>query len=103
MEKRILTSGWKLKRVVLSELDEDSLFSQCQMDAYAVKAMPMEVADVLLDLGVIDDPWKPGLCSQYLWIGESDWVYTNTFDLPGSGGAWRLNCDGLDLFADIYI
>lgn len=68
-------------------------------------AMPSQVADILLEHNLIEDPRGLDKAKEYLWIAESDWAYRVTFALSQltGGSRIRLQADGLDTLADIYL
>jgi beta-mannosidase len=60
----------------------------------------------LLAAGKIPDPYFRDNESRLQWIGEADWVYTRTFEVPATlleKDKVLLLCEGLDTFADITL
>ncbi len=60
----------------------------------------------LMNAGKIDDPFFRDNELDLFWIGESDWVYTRTVDVPASlldHDRVLLQCDGLDTLATITL
>jgi beta-mannosidase len=61
----------------------------------------------LLDNGKIEDPFFADNEARQMWIGESDWRYTRSFEVPASvleeRNSVELVCDGLDTFAAVSI
>lgn len=68
---------------------------------YKISTFPAQVHDVLLEHGDIENPNEKGY-NPYLWIHEQDWAYACEFQaVPGMES--RLEFQGLDTFADIYL
>ena len=60
----------------------------------------------LLAAGKIDDPFYRDNESRLQWIGEADWIYSRTFNLPADALKRErvlLRCDGLDTLATITL
>jgi beta-mannosidase len=60
----------------------------------------------LLAAGSIEDPYYSDNEKQLLWIGETDWIYERSFELPPDflkAGRVDLVCEGLDTLADIRL
>jgi beta-mannosidase len=60
----------------------------------------------LLAATVIPDPYYRDNELALMWIGESDWLYRRTFELPEdflAHDAVRLRCEGLDTLATIAV
>ena len=77
-----------------------SLFSDASA-TFPLPHFPMQVHDVLLAYGIIENPNIHGI-NRDLWIHERDWVYCCRFsaqeDVPS-----LLNFDGVDTFADVWL
>lgn len=76
----------------------------------ATEWMPAEVPGVVhLDLlknKVIEDPFYRMNESKVQWIGKEQWVYKRDFEVSErmyNKSQIKLNCDGLDTFASLYI
>ncbi|KAF6759208.1 beta-mannosidase [Ephemerocybe angulata] len=71
---------------------------------YPASRFPSEVHVELLDREVIPDPYVAFHEHDVQWVGETEWLYTCTFDAPASKEAERrLVLDGLDTLCDIYL
>jgi beta-mannosidase len=60
----------------------------------------------LLSAGKIEDPFYRDNEDRLQWIGEADWVYSRTFDVPAevlASDRVLLHCDGLDTLATVTI
>ncbi|MFW5802766.1 MAG: beta-mannosidase [Verrucomicrobiota bacterium] len=69
-------------------------------------SVPGDVYRDLLEAGAIPDPFFRDNENELQWIGESDWVYSRTFNVQAElleHDAVRLACEGLDTFATISI
>ncbi|MCX7002113.1 MAG: hypothetical protein NTV22_02425 [bacterium] len=74
-------------------------------NTYAAR-VPGCVHEDLLRAGAITDPYYRDHEVQQQWIGEADWEYSRTFDVPAPLLACArvlLECAGLDTFATITI
>ncbi len=68
--------------------------------------VPGDVYRDLLRAEKIPDPFYRDNENELQWIGETDWTYRRTFDVPAvlfENEAVKLRCDGLDTFAEIEI
>lgn len=90
MKKRInLTEGWELR--------------QAEEDVWLpIHRMPAQVADVLLEKGILPEEVKLGWCQSARWIQEHVWEYRMTFPKP-EGNRCDLVMEGLDTLADLYL
>lgn len=68
---------------------------------YDISNFPAQVHDVLMEHGEIENPNVKG-DNPYLWIHEKDWAYACEFQ-GNSGLKSRLEFQGLDTFADVYL
>jgi beta-mannosidase len=69
-------------------------------------SVPGDVCASLIDLDVIPDPYYRTNEEDLFWVGESDWVYSRTFEVTAeqlSRDVVRLACDGLDTFAEVVV
>jgi len=60
----------------------------------------------LLAAGAIEDPYYRDNELDVLWIGETDWVYRRSFDVPAAlldHEKVLLHCDGLDTIATVTV
>ena len=92
MTKRTLNGPWTLRK----SGDENTITANVPGDVYRD----------LLEAGEIPDPFVRDNENELQWIGQSDWVYTRTFDVPAellAHDAVRLTCEGLDTFATISV
>lgn len=73
----------------------------------AVKAnVPGDITADLYASGVIENPYYAMNCERCMWIGETDFLYETSFEVPRS--MWNedeiyICFDGIDLYADIYL
>lgn len=68
--------------------------------------VPGDVYADLLRAGRISDPFYRDNENDLQWIGESNWSYSRTFDIPADlleHERVLLRCEGLDTFATVYI
>jgi beta-mannosidase len=68
--------------------------------------VPGDVYKALLAAKKIPDPYYRDNENQVQWVGESDWVFRRTFQVPAAlleNKRVLLHCDGLDTFATIRI
>jgi beta-mannosidase len=98
-----LDSGWQLKHVLPDlALDEASASDQEWVPAQA----PGTVHQDLIAAGRISDPFFGQNENQVQWVGEQDWLYRCSFDLPKTlleQPFVDLCLDGLDTFASVYM
>jgi beta-mannosidase len=69
-------------------------------------AVPGCVHTDLLAAGIIPDPYYHDNESRLQWIGEADWLYTRTFDIPIDFLKHKrilLRCEGLDTLATLTV
>src|ERR1051325_9843235 len=75
-------------------------------DEWISATVPGCVHTDLLAAGKISDPFFRDNERSLQWIGETDWVYRRTFDVPTEllqHDQVRLRCDGLDTLAAIKL
>ena len=77
-----------------------ALFSE-NSDAFSLPRFPMQVHDVLLAYGIIENPNIRGV-NRDLWIHERDWVYCCRFSAQANVPS-LLTFDGVDTFADVWL
>lgn len=77
-----------------------ALFSE-NSDAFSLPRFPMQVHDVLLAYGIIENPNIRGV-NRDLWIHERDWVYCCRFSAQANIPS-LLTFDGVDTFADVWL
>jgi len=101
MRQIVLNKDWTLRQVDASQPLSTLRLADC--DHLLIPHMPMQVADILYSTGKIESVILPGNAEKYRWIALMDWLYSTTFNLPESDFSWTLECQGLDLFADVYV
>ena len=77
-----------------------ALFSE-DSDSFSLPRFPMQVHDVLLAYGIIENPNIRGV-NRDLWIHERDWVYCCRFSAQANIPS-LLTFDGVDTFADVWL
>ena len=77
-----------------------ALFSE-NSDAFSLPRFPMQVHDVLLAYGILENPRIRGV-NRDLWIHERDCVYCCRFSAQANVPS-LLNFDGVDNFADVCL
>lgn len=98
-----LSSGWQVK-----ERDPNLALADdfAAREGWLAATVPGTVHEALLAAGSIPDPFI-GLNERAVqWVGERDWLYRCTFELPEgflSVGMVALCCDGLDTFATLWL
>src|SRR5437588_1561262 len=103
VKQLLLKSNWQLKpRNPTCSLTNDFAASEDWLPA----SVPGTVQEDLISAGRIPDPFVGLNEKEVQWVGECDWSYKCTFDLPAgfeSAEAVTLCCDGLDTFATIWL
>jgi len=97
-----LTQNWQFKQRAPSlPLDKDFASS----DGWLPATVPGVVHQDLFAAGRIPDPFIGMNEKSVQWVGECDWLYRCTFDLPASLDLENVDLcfDGLDTFAIIWI
>src|SRR5581483_7982302 len=98
-----LSDNWEFKKHTPAlSLDEDFTGSEDWLPA----SVPGTVHQDLLAADRIPDPFLELNEAQVQWIGESDWLYRCSFDLPAdvvSAPITTLCFDGLDTFATVWL
>jgi beta-mannosidase len=87
-------------------LGGDWQVSQAGKDDWFAATVPGCVHTDLLAAGKISDPFYRENEKIVQWVGESDWVYKRTFDVPDDvlkNDRVLLRCEGLDTLATIKI
>lgn len=67
-----------------------------------VTKMPAMISDILVDQGLIREPWLPGGSAAAQWIEDIDWVYAVSFSVEDPDAQSRLIFKGLDTIVDVY-
>src|SRR5262245_8954734 len=108
MKQLLLSAGWQLKtRNPALPLDAD--FRERDSGDWLPAAVPGTVHEALWAAGRIDSPYLARKQRSLAWIGESEFLYRCSFDLPAdfraaqNGAAARLVCDGLDTIATVWL
>ncbi|HEX2911595.1 MAG TPA: glycoside hydrolase family 2 protein [Chloroflexia bacterium] len=103
MENLALCDNWQFKvRDPASSLEQDFIAE----DGWLPATVPGSVHQDLLATGRIPDPFYGLNEKEVQWVGESDWLYRCTFDLPANfeqTGKTELCFDGLDTFATVWL
>jgi beta-mannosidase len=87
-------------------LNGDWRVSQVGKDDWIPAKVPGCVHTDLLTAGKIPDPFYRDNEKAVQWVGESDWIYRRTFDVPAEvlkNDRVLLRCEGLDTLATIKI
>jgi beta-mannosidase len=87
-------------------LDGDWQFSQAGKDDWMPATVPGGAYTDLLAAGKIPDPFYRDNEKTVQWVGDSDWIYRRTFDVPAevlNNDRVLLRCEGLDTLAQIKI
>jgi beta-mannosidase len=98
-----LTSGWQLRQRNPSqalELDRDAA------EGWYHATVPGTVHEALMAADRLQDPFIGMNEEGAQWIGESDWIYRCSFQVPEDlldASAVVLACDGLDTIATIWL
>ena len=94
MEILTLNGRWQVKQSTQTDSD------------WLAAIVPGCVHTDLLAAGIIPDPFYRDNEQQVLWVGEADWVYRRTFEVPAErlqhDRVW-LRCNGLDTLATIEL
>ena len=80
--------------------------SQAGKNDWIPATVPGCVHTDLLAAGKIPDPFYRDNEKAVQWVGESDWIYRRTFDVPEEvlkNDHVRLRCEGLDTLATVKI
>lgn len=93
-------------RVLSKEMQETLSEEYAEGKGYEVSQMPMQVHDILIEHGVIEDPAILGSGSECAWVSKKDWVYICEIEIEQKELDDYVYCKlwigGIDLFADIY-
>ena len=80
--------------------------SQPDLDQSIPAEVPGTVLSDLLKAGLVENPYYRDNESRAQWVGEKNWVFSRTFDLPADTLGREhilLRCEGLDTFASIRL
>jgi beta-mannosidase len=101
MQDLELSTGWQLKQ---RDPAHDLLADFAAADGWIPASAPGSVYLDLLAAGAIPDPFVGLNENEVQWVGEADWLYRCTFDLPPDAApALALCFDGLDTFATAWL
>lgn len=104
MKQFALTDGWQCKRRDPALPLEDDFASPT---GWLPATVPGTVHQALLAAGQLPDPFVSLNEQAVQWVGESDWLYRQTFEIAQdvfeAGGEQTLCCDGLDTFATVWL
>ncbi|KAI0642837.1 glycoside hydrolase [Trametes meyenii] len=104
-----LDQGWYWKErdpSVFSVIDEVGSVAQGQRGWTPAASFPSEIHCELIKAGRIPDPFKGFNEHEVQWVGEREWLYYTTFDLPQSTNVPQdhaLIFEGLDTVCDVYL
>jgi beta-mannosidase len=87
-------------------LDGDWLFSQAGKNDWMTATVPGGAYTDLLAVGKIPDPFYRDNEKSVQWVGDNDWIYKRTFDVPADvlqNDRVLLRCEGLDTLATIKV
>ena len=93
---------------MLQRLDLGGTWTVCQKktaDAFDA-TVPGDIYNDLLNAGKIEDPFYRDNENDVQWVGDVDWVYARTFDVPADvlqRDVVLLRCDGLDTICAVRI
>ncbi len=90
----------RLSRAQLEALGNEGAEGE---DGWYAAQMPMQIQDVLIEAGVIENPAETGNAEKCLWVAEKDWIYRAGFKAEKNGGRAFLSFEGLDTLADVYL
>lgn len=75
-------------------------------EGYVVPELPMQVHEVLILNGKIEDPAVTGSGAECTWVSERDWIYVGrilmTEEEAKMSDRYCLHLDGIDTLADVY-
>jgi beta-mannosidase len=105
--RRPLSEGWFVKQLETDKPDVAALTREAASPGQTwLKAsrMPEQVHEILLEHGLINDPYVSKNASSSAWVGEKDWAYTCKFATPSNlTGSVFLRFGGLDTLAVVYV
>src|ERR1700677_2994356 len=87
-------------------LDGDWQVSQAGKNDWIPATVPGGTYTDLLTAGKIPDPFYRDNEKSVQWVGDSDWIYKRTFEVPDdvlNNQRVLLRCEGLDTLAQITI
>ena len=103
MKRLPLTNNWQCKkRTITRTILEDS----SDASGWFTASVPGTVQQALLATHQIPDPFYDRNETLVQWVGESDWLYRCTFELPEDftqEDCLTLCLDGLDTFATVWL
>ncbi|KAI0671265.1 glycoside hydrolase [Trametes maxima] len=91
---------------VFSVIDELGSVVEGRQGWTPTASFPSEIHCELIKAGRIPDPFKGFNEHEVQWVGEREWLYYTTFDLPESIGTPRMHklvFEGLDTVCDVYL
>ncbi len=103
MRELVLTANWQLKAHDARQPLAEAFSSP---DGWLPATVPGSVHQDLLTAGAIPDPFIGLNELDVQWIGERDWLYRGTFDLPAAllgEDEVTLCFDGLDTYATVWL
>lgn len=103
MHRLSLSAGWQVKA---SDATLDLPAEFAALDGWLPANVPGSVHQDLLRAGRIPDPFFGTNEHDVKWIGETDWLYRCTFDVPDSlltSEQVALCFDGLDTFVEVWL
>ena len=104
MSEIALQTGWLLARAAAGAPQGWQALDDCFQtgrNVLPLSAFPMQVHDVLIQAGEIENPNIRGV-NHDLWIHDLDWIYRCDFSARPEPEA-ALCLDGLDTFADVWL
>jgi beta-mannosidase len=87
-------------------LDGPWTLTRAGADETIPATVPGDVYRDLLEAEQIPDPFYRDNENELQWIGETDWTYARSFEVPGElldHETVKLRCEGLDTFAEITV
>ncbi len=103
----LLSENWWIRQLNDTRPDIRELtreIAAATNDWLAVRQMPAQVHDILLDHGMISDPRIGKNAADCTWVSEKDWAYACRFPSPHHhDGPLFLCFDGLDTLATAYL
>jgi beta-mannosidase len=103
MQKLDLSSNWQFKQL---PSEADPLGESGTPDGWYAATVPGTVHTDLMRADQIPDPFWRLNENDVQWVGQADWLYRCTFDVPGDLLAppyLDLCFDGLDTFATVWL
>jgi beta-mannosidase len=103
VKKLNLPAQWQVKQI---GPDHSPLTEAQASDGWLPATVPGSIHQDLIQAGKIADPFFSLNENDVQWVGEADWLYQTTFDVPAElleTDQLDLVFDGLDTFASIWI